>query len=70
MMNQLLDDSVIENEEIKQDILEILKEASGISIEYMAKNALKGQNIATKTSLNAFYKEQTKDNDRGDVGHE
>lgn len=71
-MNNFLENSIIEDEEIKEDILEILKETSGISMKYMTENALKGANMATKSSVNAFTREQAKDkdNNRGEVEYE
>ena len=70
MMNNLLENSIIEDEEIKADILEILKEASGISMKAMAENALKGPSMATKRSIDSVKREETKDNDRGNVEYE
>lgn len=69
-MNDLLENNIAKASEIELNILETLKEASGISMKDMAENALKGPNMATKKSVEFLIREETKDNDRGGVEYE
>ena len=69
-MNNLLENNILEESEINIETLEILKEVNGISMQFMVENALKGPNMATRKSVDFVDKEETKDNNRGDVEYE
>lgn len=53
-MNQIYEENIL-----KEDILESLKDVNGISMEQMAEYALKGPNMASQKTLETFLKEPT-----------
>lgn len=57
-MNKTYEENIL-NELLEEDVLESLKDVNGISMQQMAEYALKGPNMASQKTLEAFLKEQT-----------
>ena len=57
-MNKTYEENIL-NELLEEDVLESLKDVNGISMKSMAEYALKGPNMASQKTLEAFLKEQT-----------